>query len=41
MPGPTNLTAMKHMYATAARDGSTISIVNPNPFNLAVLLLRQ
>src|SRR5262245_57446519 len=37
MPGAANLNAMKHMYATAARDGSTIGIVNPNLFNLAVL----
>jgi tripartite-type tricarboxylate transporter receptor subunit TctC len=37
MPGAANLNAMKYMYATAARDGSTIGIVNPNLFNLAVL----
>lgn len=37
MPGAANLNAMKHMYATAVRDGSTIGIVNPNLFNLAVL----
>jgi tripartite-type tricarboxylate transporter receptor subunit TctC len=37
MPGAANLNAMKHMYTTAARDGSTIGIVNPNLFNLAVL----
>jgi tripartite-type tricarboxylate transporter receptor subunit TctC len=37
MPGAANLTAMKRIYATGARDGSTIGIVNPNLFNLAVL----
>jgi tripartite-type tricarboxylate transporter receptor subunit TctC len=37
MPGAASLNSVKHMYAAAARDGSVISIVNPNLFNLAVL----
>jgi tripartite-type tricarboxylate transporter receptor subunit TctC len=37
LPGAADLNATKHMYATAARDGSTIGLVNPNLFNLAVL----
>lgn len=37
MPGAANLSAAKHMYSSAARDGSVIGVVNPNLLNLAVL----